>query len=155
MQPKIELLQQNLQRLERLEKRLMRGRSQRKKSNMCKQQQEEGENIEKFNKKSKSKKKNWRFAYDLYCKELLTNGQNCSNTHRSNEREAAPYYLRSKQGSRGERITLQEQLANQTTYPRHTHSNSFSRKELVARRTAASRESNEHAATLVGERMVT
>lgn len=38
--------------------------------------------------KGKKKGKNWRFAYDLYCKEIITSNQAQLNSHRSNEKNA-------------------------------------------------------------------
>ena len=86
---KIDKLQQNLAKLEKLERRLMRGRGKSKKSSRMPEGSEMKGEMEatttthgkqaaksKDEKKSKKKRaKNWRFAYDLYCKELISGNQ--------------------------------------------------------------------------------
>lgn len=96
---KIDMLQQNLQKLEKLERRLMRGRGQkeaaknRQKSSRAVHNDTEDRTVVFHNdntghhghtskskgadtstaaRKSKKKGKNWRFAYDLYCKEIIS-----------------------------------------------------------------------------------
>ena len=86
---KIDKLQQNLAKLEKLERRLMRGRGKSKKSSRMPEGSEmkgemeattttHGKHAAKSKDEKKSKKKrakNWRFAYDLYCKELISGNQ--------------------------------------------------------------------------------
>ena len=76
---KIDMLHQNLQKLERLERRLMRGRGHRKKSTAGAAgeawEASKGKGPDAAQRKSRKKGKNWRFAYDLYCKELISSNQ--------------------------------------------------------------------------------
>lgn len=75
---KIDMLHQNLQKLERLERRLMRGRGHRKKSTAAAGEAWEAsrsKGADAAQRKSRKKGKNWRFAYDLYCKELISSNQ--------------------------------------------------------------------------------
>ena len=86
--------------------------------------------------KSKKKGKNWRFAYDLYCKEIISsNGPqqpSQANTQRSVERgsDANGQAFASKQ-SHQQTAKPQNLLQAQTSYPRHTPSNSMNRRDQM------------------------
>ena len=81
----IEQLTTNIQKLEKLERRLMRGgRSGNRKKSMFNDKEEPNDTTfgRENRRKAKKEKKNWRFAYDLYCKELMT-GNQPNSTQRS------------------------------------------------------------------------
>ena len=69
----------------------------------------------KADKKSKDKK-NWRFAYDLYCKELISSNQPQSQRSDQNRLDSQGGQSNGKGGS---------------NLIRHTHSNSISRRERI------------------------
>ena len=125
---KIDMLHQNLQKLERLERRLMRGRGHRKKSTAAAAgeawEASKGKGPDAAQRKSRKKGKNWRFAYDLYCKELISSNQPQPSTQRSVERL---HDASSKTGAK----------AVPTTLARHTSSNATSRREQILRHIAA------------------
>ena len=72
----IDLLHSNINRLEKLERRLMRGErhGNRKRSQAVEQAEHENEATfgKETKRKGKKERKNWRFAYDLYCKEIIS-----------------------------------------------------------------------------------
>ena len=77
---KVELLQNNIAKLEKIQKLLMKGRQKKQtlQSGGTVENTVNSENTLKEKgegKKPKKGKKNWRFAYDLYCKELMQSGQ--------------------------------------------------------------------------------
>ena len=78
--------------------------------------------------KAKKEKKNWRFAYDLYCKELIS-GNQPNISHRSNPSQEVSHRVKSREKSHHVPPPHQN-LLNQTTYVRHTAtSNSVARRE--------------------------
>ena len=76
----IDMLQQNLDKLAKLERRLMRGRGHRKKSSRPQADDLVEQKTKDTQKKMKKKGKNWRFAYDLYCKEIIISNQHQLNS---------------------------------------------------------------------------
>jgi len=83
---RIDMLQQNLEKLAKLERRLMRGRGHRKKSLRPNAEDFLDPRVKEGQKKMKKKGKNWRFAYDLYCKEIINSNQQQLNSQRSQDR---------------------------------------------------------------------
>ena len=101
----------------------MRGRGHRKKSSRVPEPEEPSKTRgDETKRKSKKKSKNWRFAYDLYCKELMSTNQAVPASHRSIERANENAY---KHGAKA--------LHSQTTYARHGTSNSTTRREHILR----------------------
>ena len=111
----------------------MRGRGHRKKSSRANDAETHDSSKSKaieagIMRKARKKGKHWRFAYDLYCKELISSNQPAAATQRSIERPGENAF---KQGGG-------KALQAQTTYPRHTTSNSMSRRDQLLRHLAAS-----------------
>jgi hypothetical protein len=75
----VKQLKSNIERLEKLEKRLMKGKHNKKTSRITSLDSQDNYQLMDANRmqsevtgKNKKGKKNWRFAYDLYCKEIIT-----------------------------------------------------------------------------------
>ena len=80
--------------------------------------------------KGKKEKKNWRFAYDLYCKELISGSQPHASSHRSNASQEMSHRIKPREKSTNLHPPPHQNLLNQTTYVRHTAtSNSVARRE--------------------------
>ena len=85
--------------------------------------------------KAKKEKKNWRFAYDLYCKELISGNQPPpTSSHRSNPSQEMSHRIRSREKSTNLHPPAHQNLLSQTTYVRHTAtSNSVARREAYTK----------------------
>ena len=75
----VKQLKSNIEKLERLERRLMKGKHKKHSSRITSLDSQDNYQLMDTNKylmeqsgKSKKGKKNWRFAYDLYCKEIIS-----------------------------------------------------------------------------------
>ena len=138
--PDIDLLHSNIARLEKLERRLMRGErhANRKKSGANEHGEHEHEATfgRENRRKGKKEKKNWRFAYDLYCKELISGNLPHSSSHRSNPSQEMSHRIRSREKSTNLHPPPHQNLLSQTTYVRHTAtSNSVARREAYTKGT--------------------
>ena len=104
----------------------MRGRGHRKKSSRANEPEEKEHTTknkgDEAKRGKKKKPKNQRFAYDLYCQQLLNSNQAVPSSHRSIDRAHENAY---KQGTKI--------LQSQTTYARHGTSNSMTRREHILR----------------------
>ena len=86
--------------------------------------------------KGKKEKKNWRFAYDLYCKELISGSQPHASSHRSNASQEMSHRIKPREKSTNPHPAPHQNLLNQTTYVRHTAtSNSVARREAYIKGT--------------------